>query len=141
MLTILLKMIEGFFFQGKVNEKVRWQPEYGTKVGQMNKVWRKQYEIITVKVSKEKKFWVSWFVILENTPRVYNLYIEGWVILIFTVIIRMFRLIMLNQLLIRTNRTSSVIRLPCNTFKNQKHSWTEYAMRPCICSNDRSWFR
>ena len=49
-------MIEGFFFQGKVKEKVRWQPEYETKVGQTNKVWRKQYEIITVKVSKEKKF-------------------------------------------------------------------------------------
>ena len=29
-------------------------------------------------------------------------------------------------------------RLPCNAIKNKKHSWTECATRPCICSNDRS---
>ena len=24
---------------------------------------------------------------------------------------------------------------PCNAFKNQKHSWTEYATRPCVYRN------
>ena len=30
---------------------------------------------------------------------------------------------------------------PCNAFKYQKYSWTEYATGPCIWSNGRSEFR
>ena len=30
------------------------------------------------------------------------------------------------------------VKLPCNTFKNQKHSQIEYATGHCICRNDRS---
>ena len=53
-----------------MKEKIRWQPEYGTKVGQMIKALRSSYKIITNRVYNEKKFGVSWFVILENTPGV-----------------------------------------------------------------------
>ena len=34
-------------------EKIRWQPEYGAKVGHMIKIWSKGYEIIADKVYKE----------------------------------------------------------------------------------------
>ena len=81
--------------------RVSWPTEYGARARHMIKASRKHKEIIADKVYKEKKFWVSWLLILETTPGVYVLYIEDWVILLSTAMIRVFWMRMLIQLLIR----------------------------------------
>ena len=58
-------------------EKIRWLPEYGIKIGHLIEACRKCYKIIAEKVYKEKKFRVSWFLILENTPGFYVLQIKS----------------------------------------------------------------
>ena len=66
MLAILLQI-------KKSEGKIRWQPEYGKSWAYDQNLEEALRNYISNKAYIEKKFWVSWFVVLENMPGVYVL--------------------------------------------------------------------
>ena len=66
MLAILLQI-------KKSEGKIRWQPEYGKSWAYDQNLEEALRNYISNKAYIEKKFWVSWFVVLENMTGVYVL--------------------------------------------------------------------